>query len=184
MRLAIVSGCLWSIVCSFAGAPGEEFVDPYKSRPMLSPEDSLRALVPRAGFKVELVVAEPLVMDPVDLAWGPDGKMWVVEMADYPLGLDGRGKPGGRVRYLEDTDGDGRYDRSTLFLENLSFPNGVMPWREGVLVTCAPEIFYAEDTDGDGKADVRRPLYVGFGECNQQHRVNHLRWGLDHLVYG
>ncbi|OHB85895.1 MAG: hypothetical protein A2V98_14635 [Planctomycetes bacterium RBG_16_64_12] len=150
---------------------------------MLSPEQSLQALVPRPGFKVERMAAEPLVMDPVDVAWGPDGKMWVVEMADYPLGLDDRGKPGGRVRFLEDTDADGRYDRSTLFLENLNFPNGVMPWRQGVLVTCAPEIFYAEDTDGDGKADLRQPVLVGFGEGNQQHRVNHLRWGLDNWVY-
>ena len=137
----------------------------------------------REGFRVELVAAEPLVADPVDIAWGPDGKLWVVEMADYPLGIDGRGKPGGRVRYLEDTDGDGRYDRSTVFLEGLNCPNGVMPWRKGVLVTAAPEVLYAEDTDGDGKADVRRALFRGFGEGNQQHRVNHLRWGLDNWVY-
>ena len=57
------------------------------------------------------------------------------------------------------------------------------PWRKGVLVMCAPEIFYAEDTDGDGKADVRTPLYTGFVEGNQQHRVNTLAWGLDGWVY-
>ena len=129
------------------------------------------------------MAAEPLVMDPVDIAWGPDGKAWVVEMTDYPLGIDGKGKPGGRVRYLEDTNGDGVYDKSTLFLDGLNFPNGCLPWRKGVLVTCAPEIFYAEDTDGDGRADVRQPLYTGFGEGNQQHRVNHPRWGLDNWVY-
>jgi len=151
--------------------------------PPRSPEESLRAMNPRPGFKVELMAAEPLVMDPVDIAWGPDGKAWVVEMADYPLGMDDHGKPGGRVRWLEDTNGDGVYDKSTLFLDGLNFPNGCMPWRKGVLVTCAPEVFYAEDTDGDGKADVRRPLFTGFGEGNQQHRVNHPRWGLDNWVY-
>src|SRR5262249_55075552 len=69
-------------------------------------------------------------------------------------------------------------------LDGIGYPTGVMPWGKGVLVTCAPEIFYAEDTDGDGKADVRVPLYTGFVEGNQQHRVNGLVWGLDNWIYG
>ncbi|HWB09938.1 MAG TPA: PVC-type heme-binding CxxCH protein [Pirellulales bacterium] len=148
-----------------------------------SPRASLESIVVRPGFRVEQMASEPLTMDPVAFAWGADGRLWVVEMADYPLGIDGKGTPGGRVRYLEDRDGDGHYDSSTLFLDGLRYPNGVMPWRKGVLVTCAPEIFYAEDTDGDGRADVRKSLYRGFGEGNPQHRVNGLRWGLDNWVY-
>jgi putative membrane-bound dehydrogenase-like protein len=149
-----------------------------------SPEASLRCLQVRPGFRVELVAAEPLVEDPVAFAWGPDGKFWVVEMGDYPLGLDGRGKPGGRVKYLEDTDGDGKYDKATLFLDGVPFPTGVMPWRKGVLVTSAPDIFYAEDADGDGKAEKREVLFTGFVEGNQQHRLNGLVWGLDNWAYG
>ena len=99
-----------------------------------SPAASLKSIRVKEGFKVELVAAEPLVKDPVCFDWGPDGKLWVVEMADYPLGLDDKGKPGGRVRYLEDTTGDGKYDKSTLFLDGLAFPNSVMAWRKGVLV--------------------------------------------------
>jgi len=160
--------------------------------PPRSPEASRKAIRVRPGFTVELMAAEPVVMDPIDVAWGPDGTAWVVEMADYPLGMDeaghvGRpdpiGKPGGRIRTLEDTDGDGRYDRSRVFLEPVAFPSGVMPWRGGVLVTAAPEVFYAEDTDGDGRADLRRTLFTGFREGNQQHRVNHPRWGLDNWVH-
>jgi putative membrane-bound dehydrogenase-like protein len=154
--------------------------------PPQSPVPADRAvatMIARPGFEVELVAAEPLVMDPVSFAWGPDGRLWVAEMADYPLGIDGKGKFGGRIRYLEDTDGDGRYDRSTVFLDGIGYPNGVMPWHNGVLVTAAPDIFYAEDADGDGKAEIRRPLYTGFVEGNQQHRVNGLRWGLDNWVY-
>ncbi|MGH7138240.1 MAG: PVC-type heme-binding CxxCH protein, partial [Pirellulales bacterium] len=147
------------------------------------PQAALKSWVARPGFQVELVASEPLTMDPVAFAWGADGKLWVVEMADYPLGIDGKGTPGGRVRFLEDRDDDGRYETSTLFLDGLRYPNGVMPWRKGVLVTCAPEIFYAEDSDGDGRADVRKTLYRGFGEGNPQHRVNGLRWGLDNWVY-
>ncbi|MDB4644573.1 HEAT repeat domain-containing protein [Rubripirellula sp.] len=137
----------------------------------------------RDGFEVQLVAAEPLVQDPVAIDWGPDGKLWVVEMADYPLGLDGKGQPGGRVRFLEDTNSDGLYDKTTLFAEGLSFPTGVLVWGNGILVTAAPQIVYLEDTSGDGKADVQRPLYSGFLQGNQQLRVNGLRWGLDNWVY-
>ena len=149
----------------------------------LSLEQALESIHVPAGFSIELVAAEPLVLDPVAIDWGPDGKLWVAEMADYPEGIDGKGKPGGRIRFLEDTTGDGRYDRSVVFLDGLNFPNGVMAWNEGVLVTAAPEIFYAEDTDGDGKADVRQTLFQGFLEGNQQLRINGLRWGLDNWIH-
>jgi putative membrane-bound dehydrogenase-like protein len=147
-----------------------------------SPQASLHSIRTRPGFQVELVACEPLVQSPIAFAWGPDGKFWVVEMGDYPLGLDNKGKPGGRIKYLEDTDGDGRYDKATVLVEGLSFPTSVLPWRKGVLVTCAPEIFYAEDTKGTGKAE-RVPLYTGFAQGNPQHRVNSLIWGLDNWLY-
>jgi len=154
-----------------------------RNPPPRTPDESLQSFDVLPGFQVELVAAEPEVMDPVDIAWGPDGKMWVVEYADYPLGKDDKGIPCGRVRCLEDSDRDGRYERSTVFLEPIDCPMGVMVWREGVLVTAAPEVFYAEDTDGDGRADVRKTLLTGFGQGNQQHRVNHPRWGLDNWVH-
>jgi putative membrane-bound dehydrogenase-like protein len=144
---------------------------------------ALKTINVRAGYEVQLVAAEPLVMDPVAIDWGPNGKLWVVEMADYPLGIDGKGEPGGRVRFLEDTNNDGKHDKSTLFAEGLSFPNGVLAWGDGILVTAAPEIIYLQDSSGDGKTDVRRVLYSGYLEGNQQLRVNGLRWGLDNWVY-
>ncbi|MBX6314314.1 MAG: VCBS repeat-containing protein, partial [Isosphaeraceae bacterium] len=148
-----------------------------------SAEASLRSIRVKPGFQVELVASEPLVQDPIAFDWGADGKLWVVEMGDYPLGLDGKGKPGGVVRYLEDTDNDGKYDRSTVFLDGLGFPTGIMPWRDGVLISCAPDILFAADRDGDGKADVREVLFTGFREGNQQHRVNGFDLGLDGWVY-
>jgi putative membrane-bound dehydrogenase-like protein len=148
-----------------------------------SAEASLRSWQCRPGFEIELVAAEPLVESPIYVSWGPDGKLWVVEMGDYPQGIDGKGKPGGRIKYLEDTKGTGKYDKATVFLEGVNFPTSVMPWGKGVIVTAAPEIFYAEDTDGDGKADVRRTLYTGLVEGNPQHRVNSLVWGLDNWIY-
>jgi putative membrane-bound dehydrogenase-like protein len=145
----------------------------------LPPDTSLRTIHPRPGFKVELMAAEPLVVDPIAFNWGPDGKFWVVEMGSYPTG-----DRGGRVRYLEDTDNDGRYDKSTVFLDNLSFPTSVLPWRNGVIIACAPDIFFARDTDGDGRADIREVLFTGFVEGNPQHRVNSLTYGLDNWIYG
>ncbi len=148
-----------------------------------TPERSLGSIEVQSGFKVELVAAEPLVMDPVAIDWGNDGKLWVVEMADYPLGMDDRGKLGGRVRYLEDTNEDGKYDSSTLFLDNIPYPTGVMAWRDGVIVSAAPSIFFAADRDHDGRAETIEDLYRGFGEGNQQHRVNGFERGLDNWFY-
>ncbi len=166
-----------------AGLPRPEPAVARTDSPPLTPEESLRKIHVPEGYAVELAAAEPLVFDPVAIDWDAAGRLWVVEMADYPLGLDGRGKPGGRIRVLEDTDGDGRYDKSTLFAENLRFPNGLLTWRDGVLVTAAPEVLFLKDSDGDGRADVRQVLCTGFLEGNQQLRVNGLRWGLDNWVY-
>jgi putative membrane-bound dehydrogenase-like protein len=163
-------------VAAVAAVPAPE------SQP-LSPLESIRKIHLTPGFGVELVASEPLVIDPVAIDWSPDGRLWVVEMADYPLGLDGKGKPGGRVRVLEDMDGDGRYDKQTLFADGLSFPTGLLTWRDGVIVTAAPEILFLRDTDGDGKADSREVLISGLMQGNQQLRANGLRWGLDGWVY-
>lgn len=153
------------------------------SRP-LSPLQSLAKLKARPGLEVELMAAEPLVADPVALAFGPDGRLWVAEMADYPSGRTGNFDPGGRVVILEDRDGDGLLDRRSVFLEGLPFPTGVLPWRNGVLICAAPDILYAEDTRRDGKADIVKKLYSGFGTHNYQARVNSLQYGLDGWVYG
>ena len=149
----------------------------------LSVEESLAKIhVPR-GFRVEVVAAEPETIDPVAFDWDELGRLWIVEMSDYPLGMDGKGKAGGRVRVLEDRDHDGRFETSRLFADGLRFPNGILTWRDGVLVTAAPEILFLRDGDGDGIADQKEVLFSGFNEGNQQLRMNHLRWGLDNWVY-
>lgn len=153
----------------------------------MTPAASLAAIAVPDDLEVELVAAEPLVRDPIDLAWGADGRMWVVEMADYPSGLDGKGQPGGRIRVLESTQGDGRYDKSTLFADGLRAPTSVLPWRGGVLVTAIPDVLFLEDTDGDGRADRREALFTGLGVGNEQHLTNGLQWGLDgwlHMANG
>jgi putative membrane-bound dehydrogenase-like protein len=150
--------------------------------PALSPAESMKLIKLRKGFEIELVAAEPLLESPVAIDWDDQGRLWVVEMVDYPMGMDGKGQPGGRVRILTDTDGDGRYDRTTLVADGLRFPTGILTWRGGALVTAAPEIIFIKDA-GDGKAWTQQVLYTGFMEGNQQLRVNSLRWGLDNWVY-
>ena len=148
-----------------------------------SPEETRVGIRVPPGYRVELVAAEPDVLDPVAFDWDQRGRLWVVEMADYPSGLDGSGAPGGRVRLLEDGDGDGRYETGRLFADGLSFPNGIVAWRDGVIVTAAPQILFLRDTDGDGTCDAREVLLEGFMEGNQQLRVNGLRIGLDGMLW-
>ena len=151
--------------------------------PPRSPEETLASISTSPDVAVELVAAEPLIQDPVAFDWDVDGSLWVAEMRDYPNGMDGKGAPGGRVKHLVDTDRDGTFDKATLFLDDLPFPTGVKVWRDGILITSAPNILLAKDSDGDGRADTTQILYSGFGEGNQQHRVNGLTWGMDGWLY-
>jgi len=155
----------------------------FETAPPLSSSDAIETFSLPVGFQIELAAAEPQIVDPASFQWGADGRLWVVEMRDYPSGIDGKGKPGGVVKMLEDHDGDGRYETATVFLDDIPFPTGVMPWRNGVLISTAPDILYAEDTDGDGRADKREVLFTGFQPGNQQHRVNGFEWGLDGWIH-
>ena len=130
------------------------------------------------ALTIELVAAEPEVASPVAIAWDEEGRMYVAEMLDYPTEATA-----GRIRRLEDRDGDGRYEHATIFADGLPFPNGVLPCYGGVLVTAAPNIWFLRDRDGDGRADERRVILTGFGEGNTQLRVNGLTWGLDNKIY-
>ena len=152
--------------------------------PPMSPQDSLAAMRPRPGFTVELVAAEPLLSSPTAFEWDARGRLWVVEMRDYPLGMDGKGKPGGRIKVLTDSHGDWHYDTATIFAEDIPYPTGIFPWRDGVIIAAAPDILFLEDKSGSGKADTRTVLFTGFTEGNQQHRINGFDWGLDGWLYG
>ena len=150
----------------------------------LSPEGAARAIRLEPGLRLELVAAEPLVASPVAMAFDERGRLFVAENRGYPTG-PGEGKPpAGRIALLTDVDGDGRMDRRVDFADGLTFPNGVLPWDGGVIVTCAPEILFLRDRDGDGRADERRVLFDGFSILGStQLRVSHPTLSIDGWVY-
>lgn len=137
------------------------------------------------GMRIDLIAAEPLVVDPVAIAFDEDRQMYVVEDRGYPDPAEG-GLPTklGRVALLNDTNGDGVYDKRTEFATGLTYPNGLMTWRGGVFVTCSPDIYYLKDIDNDGVADVKKVVLTGFfATQTAQIRMSHPTLGLDGWVY-
>ena len=147
--------------------------------PPHSPQEALSTFALPESFRIELVAAEPDVIDPVAMAFDAQGRLYVVEMRDYPYDPE----PRGRVKRLEDRDRDGRYEHVTIFFEGLSLPNGVLAWKDGVLVTSAPDILFLSDTDAVGVADDRSVVLTGFAATNPQLRVNGPLYGIDNWIY-
>ncbi|WP_165243804.1 PVC-type heme-binding CxxCH protein [Paludisphaera soli] len=158
----------------------------------LDPAEASKSFRVQGGFRLDLLAAEPLVMDPVAASYDEDGRLYVVEMTDYPHVdadkdrpfADNQDPPVGRVRILVDDDGDGVFDRAEIFADKLSWPTGVAVWKGGVFVAATPDVWYLKDHDGDLRADERRQVLTGFRKYNVQAVMNNLQWGLDHKVYG
>ncbi len=145
----------------------------------LSPDAALAAFEVEPGWRIGLVAAEPQVMDPVAMAFDERGRLFVAENRGYPAGPETGG-----VALLEDRDGDGVFEIRHDFANGLAFPNGVLPWRGGVLVTCAPDLLFLKDHDGDGTADERTVVLTGFATGGStQLRVNDPTLGADGWIY-
>ena len=167
------------------GTPGDQSLAEFlQAVPARSPEEAVGLFETQAGFRMELVAHEPDVTDPVAACFDENGGMYVAEMIDYPYRPKDGAKPLGRVRYLQDADDDGRYEKSWIFADEIVWPTGVVCWKGGVYVAAAPDIWYLKDEDGDHRADVRRKVYTGFGDRNQQGGVNNLYWHVDHHIWG
>lgn len=152
--------------------------------PAKTPTESAAAIKIANGFRVEVVAAEPFIHDPVAIDFDEHGRAFVVELPQYNAyaveGFEGRGS----IRMLEDSNGDGRYEKSTLFADDLDYPTAIACWDGGVFVGAAPDLLYLKDTDGDGKADERRVIFTGFGKdkAGEAH-LNSFRWGFDNRFH-
>jgi putative membrane-bound dehydrogenase-like protein len=179
-----------------AGAPPQAPVAsmPPAPAPVLPPDAALKSLTVAPGYKVEIAASEPLIHAPVAIQFGPDGRLWVVEMNGYSPVLSGAGEdaPNGRVVVLRDRDGDGRYDDATVFLETLILPRSIMLVGDGLLVGSPPELAFWRDTNGDGKADSKVLLASDYGakpnpklplSTNAELFPNGGLWAYDNWIY-
>ena len=155
--------------------------------PALGPEAEHATFEIQDGFEVQLVAAEPLVVDPVQLTFDEQGRLWVVEMRGYMQDAEGSGEldPVGVIAVLTDTDGDGTMDERTEFASDLVLPRGVAPMHGGALCVLPPELVFLRDDDGDGAFDVREVVATGLtkGLDNPEHDINSPTIGLDNWVH-
>ena len=189
-RTASVLNLLFALFLSLFGSVGlgqtEDSLDKDYSSELprfepLSPEQAIESLEVLDGFRIELVAAEPLVVDPIAFAFDARSRLFVVEMRDYS---EQDKEHLGRIALLTDSDGDGRMDRRSTFVDGLSWPTAVHPWRDGVIVAAPPKMTWFRDTDDDGRADTSEVWFDGFGRSNVQGMTNSLRWGVDCFVHG
>ncbi len=146
--------------------------------------DALRSFQVKQGFRLEQVAAEPLVINPGAMSFDENGRLFVIELSD---GIEGSEGTRGRVRVLEDTDGDGVFNTSAVYAKDLTSPSALICYGGGVFVACDDGIIYLKDTKGDGLADVKREVFKGFGEAtngaNGKVTITGMAWGLDNHIH-
>lgn len=177
--------CIWLLVLSSAlicqrGISDDSVSQRLRRFPAVEPNKAVESFVVAPGFRIDLVAAEPLVMDPIAMDFDAAGRLWLVEMADYS---EQKTEALGRVVRLEDTDNDGKFDKRIVFLDGLSWPTAVINWRDGIFVAAPPHIYYCRDTNGDGQADSRDVVITGLGRSNVQGMANSFRFGLDGRIH-
>jgi len=150
----------------------------------LSPEESMKHTRVPVGFKLELFASEPDIVNPIYFQWDERGRLWVVETVDYPNELKGNREGNDRIKICEDTDGDGKADKFTVFADGFNIPTSLTFARGGVILAHAPDFIFLQDTDGDDKADIREIVFTGFGINDTHAGPSNLRYGLDNWIYG
>ena len=168
-----------------SSAPATQPVTPAPV-PLLSPEQEAQTFNLPEGLRAEVVASEPLVQHPVAIAFDADGRLWVCEMRNYMPDTTGwqETKPTGRISILEDTDGDGRMDKSSIFLDHLVLPRAIGFAAGGVLVGTPPNLLFCRDTNGDDQCDEQQMIATDYGVPeNPENFANGLLWGLDNWMY-
>ncbi len=180
---------LFLLFLGFSILQGEEPVADEKDMPRIpaTPLDKvLDTFEIRPGLEIKLAAHEPNVEDPIAMSFDEDGRMFVIEMRGYS---EHREDASGRIRMLTDTNGDGVFDKSTIYVDGLKWPTALICYKGGIFVGATPDITYHKDTDGDGVADEKKTLFTGFGKgkemrLNMQALFNGFRWGPDNRIWG
>lgn len=166
--------------------PNYEKRDPApKYQEPLTPEESQKLTQVPPGFKLELFASEPHIINPIAMNWDERGRLWVIETVDYPNTVrDDKGSGDDRIKILEDTDGDGKADKFTLFADKLNIPTSFTFVNGGILVSQAPHFLFLKDIDGDDKADIREIIIDGWGVFDTHAGPSNLQNGIDNKIYG
>lgn len=153
---------------------------------VLTAQEELKTIKVAPGFKVELVASEPMIEAPVAISWDDQGRMYVCEMRGYMHDVDGTGEdqPLGRISRLEDTDGDGTMDKSTVFVDKLIMPRAVMALGDGAVVSEPPILAWYRDIDGDGVAEKKEIISEKYATAGGQpeHMANSPTWMMDNWI--
>ncbi|WP_224995567.1 PVC-type heme-binding CxxCH protein [Cesiribacter sp. SM1] len=151
----------------------------------LSPEASQKLIQVPVDFRLELFASEPDIINPIALEWDEKGRLWVIETVDYPNSVrDEEGVGDDRIKICEDTDGDGKADKFTVFADKLNIPTSMTFANGGLIVSQAPHFLFLKDTDGDDKADVREVMIDGWGTYDTHAGPSNLKYGIDNNIWG
>jgi putative membrane-bound dehydrogenase-like protein len=149
----------------------------------LSPEESMKLVQLPIEFEMELFASEPMIINPMAFAWDERGRLFVIETVDYPNEVRTEGG-NDKIKILEDTDGDGKADKVTVFADNLNIPTSIMAVNGGILISMAPDFVFLKDTDGDDVADVREVVMTGWGKSDTHAGPSNLKYGFDNKIWG
>lgn len=165
--------------------PNYEARDPApKYQLPFTPEESMKFIQTPAELRVELFASEPDIVKPISFSFDERGRLWIIEAIDYPNQVL-NGAPGNdRIRVLEDTNGDGKADKFTVFADHLNIPTSLVFANGGVVVAAAPHILFLKDTNGDGKADLRQVLSTGWGIGDSHAVASNLQYAPDNYIWG
>ncbi|MDB5155434.1 MAG: dehydrogenase [Mucilaginibacter sp.] len=157
---------------------------PKLQAPLSPAESQLLTQIP-VGFKMQLFAAEPDIEKPIAMAWDERGRLWVLETIDYPNTVrENKNEGQDRIKICEDTDGDGKADKFTIFADHLNIPTSIVFARGGVIISQAPDFLFLKDTDGDDKADIREKIITGWGTFDTHAGPSNLKYGLDNKIWG
>lgn len=197
MRLILFT-CLLFVIIALTNCQEKEYSEKIYEKPeivreasssFLSPEESMKTFHLPKGYNVELVASEPMINEPVTIAWDGNGRMYVAEMNTYMQDVNGTGtnSPVSKIKLLVDTNGDGKMDKSTVFIDSLLLPRMILPLENELIVneTFSYDLWSYKDTDNDGVADKKERVYYNSQRRggNLEHQQSGLIWNLDNWVY-